>query len=141
MRLCVWLWNAFAPKWSPPIDEIEAMGLSTEENLDKICLYWPDLGVKGEDQWNDAAPPGPVRQSRETRNATRLADRQTFLEFVESVYNEAVAQDKEDEDFHSPMCHELGYFAKYAGVQDLDFCHSIICPFEPVSLRPPLHWF
>jgi hypothetical protein len=127
------------------IDEIEAMGLSTEEEkLNKMWVYWHDLGAGGEESWNDWAAPDSVRQSRETRAVTRLKDvnsifhqymdgiipptlptdewRQMFLEVVESVCNEAAAQDEDSEDFRIPMCHELGHFIKYAnGVQDPDF--------------------
>ncbi|OGE57270.1 hypothetical protein PENARI_c002G03448 [Penicillium arizonense] len=127
------------------IDEIEALGISTEEEkLSKMSLYWPDLGAKGKERWGDFAPLGPVRQSREARNATRLEDvnsiycenmdgiipptlvndewRQMFLEVVERVCNEAAAQDEVDENFRIPICHELGHFIKYAnGVKDPDF--------------------
>ncbi|KAJ5198467.1 uncharacterized protein N7498_007584 [Penicillium cinerascens] len=131
------------------------MGLASEEQkLEKMRLYWPELGSKHEEQWDDCAPPGPVRQSREAQNVTRLEDvqsvyhqyidgimpptlvtdewRQMFLEVVESVCDEAATQDKEDEHFRVPMCHELGHFIKYAdGVEDPDFPNSGICPFEP----------
>lgn len=138
------------------IDEIEALGISTEEEkLSKMSLYWPVLGAKGKKRWGDFAPPGPVRQSCEARNATRLEDvnsiycenmdgiipptlvndewRQMFLEVVERVCNKAAAQDEEDENFRIPICHELGHFIKYAnGVKDPDFRGSGICPFKPV---------
>ncbi|KAJ5937292.1 hypothetical protein N7454_004947 [Penicillium verhagenii] len=140
------------------IDEIQAMGLATEEQkLEKMRLYWSDLGRGELPQFNDYASPGHVRQAREARTVTRLEDvklvynqhmdgiipptlvtdewRQMFLEVVESVCNKAAAQaqDEEDKDFYIPRCHELGQFIKYAnGVQDPDFRHSGICPFEPV---------
>ncbi|GIC94455.1 uncharacterized protein Aud_010955 [Aspergillus udagawae] len=143
------------------IDEIEAMGLSTEEEkFNEMSLYWHDLGAKCEPKWNNTASPGHVRQSREARNATRLEDvktiyhqymdgiisptlvtdkwRQMYLEVLKGVCNEAMAQNQggEDEDFEIPMCYELGHFIKYAnGVQDPDFRRSGICPFEPV---PPV---
>lgn len=139
------------------IDEIEAMGLSTEEEkLNEMWVYWHDLGAGGEESWNDWAAPDSVRQSRETRAVTRLKNvnsifhqymdgiipptlvtdewRQMSLEVVESVCNEAAAQDEDSEDFRILMCHELGHFIKYAnGVQDPDFRASGICPFRPVS--------
>ncbi|GFF36037.1 hypothetical protein IFM61606_05224 [Aspergillus udagawae] len=138
------------------IEEIEAMNLPTEEEkLVKMRPYWPNLGIKGEDSWNDCAPIGPVRQSREERNVTRLADvktvyheymdgiqpprllteewRQMYLDTVQSVCDEAAFRDEEDEDFSIPLCHELGSFIKYAsGVQDPDFRRSGIAPFGPV---------
>jgi hypothetical protein len=143
------------------IDEIEAMGLSTEEEkLNEMSLYWHDLGAKGEPKWNDTASPGHVRQSREARNVAWLEDvksiyhqymdgiipptlitdewRQMYLEVLKDVCDEAMAQNQEGEDegFEIPICHELGHFIKYAnGVQDPDFRRSGICPFEPV---PPV---
>lgn len=138
------------------IDEIEAMNLPTEEEkLRKMWLYWPNLGIKEDRTWNTFAPLAPVRQSREERNVTRLADvktlyhqymdgvlaptlltdewRQMYLETVQSVCNEAAIRDEEDEDFEIPLCHELGSFIKYAdGVHDPDFRCSAIAPFEPV---------
>ncbi|RHZ51029.1 uncharacterized protein CDV56_105553 [Aspergillus thermomutatus] len=137
------------------MDEIEAMNLPTEEEkLKKMRPYWPNLGIKGEDPWKNCDPVGPVRQSREERNVTRLADvkalyheymdgtlpptllteewRRMYLETVQSVCNEAAFRDEEDEDFQIPLCHELGSFIKYAdGVHDLDFRRSGIAPFEP----------
>ena len=61
--------------------------------------------------------------------------RQMFLETVESVSNEAAFRDEEDEDddFHIPICHDLGHFIKYAnGVDDPDFRKSGISEFRPV---------
>ncbi|CAG8938041.1 unnamed protein product [Penicillium salamii] len=139
------------------IDEIEAMGLATEEEkLDKMSLYWPGLGKKM-GRWNDIVPPGPVQQNRETSNVTRLEDvnstfhqymdgiipstlvteewREMYLEVIQSVCNKAAIQDNEDkdEDFQVPKCVELGNFIKYAnGVQDPDFRCSGICPFHPI---------
>ncbi|EAW18910.1 uncharacterized protein NFIA_088660 [Aspergillus fischeri NRRL 181] len=119
------------------IEEIEAMNLTTEEEkLEKMRPYWrSNLGIKGEDTWNHCAPVGPVRQSREERNVTRLADvktlyhqymdgiqpptlvseewRQMYLETVQSVCNEAAFGDEEDEKFEIPLCHELGSFIKH----------------------------
>lgn len=106
-------------------------------------------------RWNDTVPPGPIRQARETSNVTRLEDvnstfhqyidgiipatlvtdewREMYLEVLQSMCNEATARDDEDEDFQIPKCVELGTFIKYAdGVQDPDFRHSGICPFQPV---------
>lgn len=75
-----------------------------------MCPYWPGLGIKSEDPWKDRDSVGPVRQLREERNVTRLADvktlyhqymdgtlpptllteawRQMYLETVRSVCNE-----------------------------------------------------
>lgn len=66
-----------------------------EEKLKKMCLYWPDLGVKGEDQWNDAAPPGPVRQSRKTRNAARLEDvKSIFHQYMDGIIPPTLVTDE-----------------------------------------------
>lgn len=138
------------------IDEIQAMGLNTEEEkLEEMRWYWSGVGRKGDAAWNDCVPQRPVRQNREEQNVKRLEDvlstyhqymdgispptlvtdewRQMFLEVVESVCNEAAAQDEEVKKFHIPMCHELGRFLKHAdGVCDPDFRNSGICPFHPV---------
>lgn len=141
------------------IEEIEVMGLSTEEEkMWEMGSYWPLLGTKGEASWNNEAPLGPVRQDRETRSATRLEDIKTIyhehidgiipstfsnrgmaldvLGGLEGGMEEVVAEAKEEsdeEDFDIPMCYELGHFIKYANsVQDPDFHSSRICPFEPV---------
>ncbi|KAF7172551.1 hypothetical protein CNMCM6106_006746 [Aspergillus hiratsukae] len=137
------------------IDEIEAMNLpSEEEKLKRMCAYWPGFGDKSEDPWKDRDSVGPVRQHREQRSVTRLADvktlyhmymdgtlpptlltdewRQMYLETLQSVCNEAAIRDEGDEDFEIPLCHELGSFIKYAdGVHDPDFHRSGIAPFEP----------
>lgn len=62
------------------MDEIEAMGLFTEEEkLDKMRNYWPGLTDKhDEDAWMATAPPEIVRQLREEGNVTRLADVKTL---------------------------------------------------------------
>jgi hypothetical protein len=122
------------------IDEIEAMNFPTEEEkLERMHPYWRNnLGIKGESSWNDCAPVGPVRQSREERNVSRLADVKTlyhqymdgiqpptlvsekwcqmYLETVQSMCNEAAFRDEEDEEFEVPLCRELGSFVKYADV-------------------------
>ncbi|KAF4210360.1 hypothetical protein CNMCM8980_004291 [Aspergillus fumigatiaffinis] len=144
------------------IDEIEAMNFPTEEEkLERMHPYWRNnLGIKGESSWNDCAPVVPVRQSREERNVTRLADvktlyhqymdgiqpptlvseewRQMYLETVQSMCNEAAFRDEEDEEFEVPLCHEQGSFIKYAdGVQDPDFRRPGIAPFGPVFVSDP----
>ncbi|KAJ5302814.1 hypothetical protein N7476_009613 [Penicillium atrosanguineum] len=130
------------------VDEIEAMRLLTEDGKFSLMRpYWYELGVTGLSDWNYDAPRGPVLRARETENVSRLEDlktifhehmdgiippmlvtdkwRQIFLETIENVCNEAAVQDKKDEDFHIPVCDELGHFIKYAnGVQHPDFCRS-----------------
>ncbi|KAJ5126064.1 hypothetical protein N7526_008241 [Penicillium atrosanguineum] len=130
------------------VDEIEAMRLLTEDGKFSLMRpYWYELGVTGLSDWNYDAPRGPVLRARETENVSRLEDlktifhehmdgiippmlvtdkwRQIFLETIENVCNEAAVQDKKDEDFHIPVCDELGHFIKYAnGVQHPDFRRS-----------------
>ena len=139
-------------------DEIEAMGLSTEEEkLQGMRAYWPGLGRKGEVQFNDGAPPGHVRQTLEERNVTRLADvktvyhqymdgttppflrtdewRQMCLETIQSACNETAFRGEGDEDLEIPPCHDLVLLLKYVdSVEDPDFRHSGIAPFEPPIL-------
>lgn len=139
------------------IDEIEAMNLSTEEEkLKEMRIYWPDVGIKRDDDWNPKGPASRIRQYREERNVTKLADvkslhhqymdgidppsppltdewRQMYLEAVQSLCNEVAVRDEEDKDLQIPLCHDLGSFMKYAhGVEDPDFHFSGIAPFCPV---------
>ncbi|PYH42960.1 uncharacterized protein BP01DRAFT_358955 [Aspergillus saccharolyticus JOP 1030-1] len=138
------------------VHEIQSLHLPTEAaNLHHMRRYWPSLGRGGQETyWNRTVAPEPVREDREVRSVTRLADvpglyhqymdgvcpprlrteewRRMYLAVVAEVCAEVVAEDGQDGEDGIPPCEELGLFLKYAnGVQDPDFRRSGIAPFLP----------
>ncbi|RAK72710.1 uncharacterized protein BO72DRAFT_388869, partial [Aspergillus fijiensis CBS 313.89] len=139
------------------VTEIEGLHLPTEAaKLQRMRDYWDHLGIGGPDpHWNHLVSPGPVREDREVRGVTSLAEvpslyhqymdgvcpprlrteawRQMYLETFHEVCSAAVADDGQAQEADAiPRCEELVLFLKYAnGVCDPDFRRLGIAPFVP----------